>query len=396
MPVSFEESQSSNPDYTGFDHLTWYVGNALQSASFFITRYGFEPVAYRGPETGSHLVACYVVRNGRAVMQFMAPVADSNIIEVDARASATDRQLARDIHEHLSRHGDGVKDIAFQVTHVAEVWAHAVRNGAQPVQLPVQTADEKGEVCWATIGAYGDTTHTLINRSQYRGDFLPGYLEVAGSDGINKVLPPIDLVEIDHCVGIQLSEGLDEVVKYYETAFNFRQYWPVDDTQMCSAYSAMRSVVMASPNKVIKMPMNKPAVGVERSQIEEFVDYYNGAGCQHIAFRTGDIIQTVDHLSKRGVLFLEVPRSYYSDLKKRLGEKHESVSARIELLQRYNIFVDFDESGYLLQIFAKHITDRPTVFIEIIQRENFDGFGAGDFKSLFEASEREQAGRKNL
>ncbi|RAK72370.1 4-hydroxyphenylpyruvate dioxygenase family protein [Aspergillus fijiensis CBS 313.89] len=389
--------RSVNPNYTGYDYVSWYVGNARQTATYFVAHFGFSIVAYRGPETGSYLSCSYVVANGAARFVFTAPiVAADNAAE--QRGSDEDRRLLDEIQTHLNKHGDGVKDIAFQVDDVTGVWEHAVQNGgAVSLQEPTTLTDEvDGEILRATIKTFGDTAHTLINRSGYRGVFLPGYAAVSGLDRLNDLLPPVDVIEIDHCVGNQPWDGLDTIVKFYEDALNFHRYWTVDDKEMCSEFSAMRSVVVASPDEVIKMPMNEPAVGLKKSQIEEFVDYYNGAGCQHIAFRTANIIAAVENLGQRGVNFLTVPANYYTTMKKRLAASSLSIAEDIDTLQRYNILIDFDEGGYLLQIFTKHVVDRPTVFIEIIQRENFDGFGAGNFRSLFEAFERDQAARGNL
>ncbi|GLA01609.1 hypothetical protein AnigIFM60653_000543 [Aspergillus niger] len=384
-----------NPSYTGFDHIRWYVGNARQAATYFVAQFGFNIVAYRGPETGSHLSCSYVVTNGNARFVFTAPITSPNNTW-DKRASGADRQQLDEIHAHLTKHGDGVKDIAFAVDDVTGVWEHAVQHGAISIQEPKLLKDQSGEVRSATIQTYGDTAHTLINRSAYQGIFLPGYQAVSGQDRLNDLLPEIDVIEIDHCVGNQGWDGLDSIVKYYEDALNFHRYWTVDDKDMCSEYSAMRSIVMASPNEVIKMPMNEPATGLKKSQIEEFVEYYNGPGCQHIAFRTPNILQAVENLTTRGVTFLSVPETYYANMRKRLASANITLAEDINLLQKYNILIDFDEGGYLLQIFTKHVVDRPTVFLEIIQRENFDGFGAGNFKSLFEAFERDQEMRGNL
>ncbi|CAL5866137.1 uncharacterized protein PFLUO_LOCUS344 [Penicillium psychrofluorescens] len=367
------------PSYAGFHHLGWYVGNARQAATYYVTRFGFEVVAYRGPETGSPLLSSYVVKNGGACLSFTAPLVGPHK-SCDKPSSEEDRQLVKEIHDHLTKHGDGVKDIAFEVDD-------------QPTEL---AEIKNGKIISATITTFGDTTHTFINRSEYQGSFLPGYKEVTEHDPVNVILPKTAYIEIDHCVGNQPWNGLDQIVQYYENALNFHRYWSVDDKDMCSDYSAMRSIVVSSPDNVVKMPLNEPAVGLKKSQIEEFVDYYNGAGCQHIAFRTHDIVSAVKSLNSRGVKFLSVPPSYYTAIQERLAAKGVTIAQDINLLQKYNILIDFDEGGYLLQIFAKHVLDRPTVFIEIIQRENFDGFGAGNFKSLFEAFEREQELRGNL
>ncbi|KAJ5398654.1 hypothetical protein N7465_009143 [Penicillium sp. CMV-2018d] len=395
VPANRAVIRTMNPNYIGFDYIGWYVGNARQTVSYFVNHYGFSVLAYRGPETGSFATTAYVVGNGAARFVFTAPLGSPDS-SWDTRASEEERAFCSDLHAHLTKHGDGVKDIAFQVDEVRSVWAHAVENGAESVREPEVIKSDEGEVLIAAIRTFGDTIHTLINRSAYEGQFLPGFKTVEHTHDLQKHLPKIDIVEIDHCVGNQPWDGLDGIVKYYEEALNFHRFWTVDDKEMCTDFSAMRSVVVASPNEVIKMPMNEPTVGKKKSQIEEFCDYYNGAGCQHIAFRTSNIIEAVDSLQKRGVDFLSVPDTYYVDVRKRLQRMGTKVAEDINTLQQYNILIDFDEGGYLLQIFTKHVGDRPTVFLEIIQRENFDGFGAGNFKSLFEAFEREQALRGNL
>ncbi|GLI77708.1 hypothetical protein PoHVEF18_006001 [Penicillium ochrochloron] len=397
------------PEYVGFDHILWYVGNAKQAASYYITRMGFKAIAYRGPETGSPYLASYVIANGGAVFVLTGPVCgpartesekDNNALQ---KATSEDRAVLAAIHEHLTTHGDGVKDVAFRVTgDVGAVWKRAIDNGAAAVAEPKSVkADSEGDghIMMATVGTYGDTVHSLVNREHYadHAPFLPGYRVVDGDeDPINQILPPVEFLEIDHCVGNQTWGGVDQAVQFYEECLDFHRYWTVDDKEMCSEYSAMRSIVVASPNETIKMPMNEPAVGKKKSQIEEFVDYYHGAGVQHIAFRSNDIVSAVTNLQARGVQFLKVPSTYYADLRRRLSHVSWTLSADVDVLEKLNILVDFDERGYLLQIFAKHVGDRPTVFVEVIQRHGFDGFGAGNFKSLFEAFEREQALRGNL
>ncbi|KLJ09259.1 4-hydroxyphenylpyruvate dioxygenase 2 [Blastomyces silverae] len=402
------------PEYYGFDHITWYVGNAKQAASYFITRLGFTQIAYRGPETGSRAVASYVITNGGATFVLISPVCGKLADDETSSFGISDEEkvLLDEIHAHLEKHGDGVKDVAFQVNaNVKSKWERAVAHGAVSVMRPTIISGEEpgsGRIELATIKSYGDTTHTLVNRDHYKGCFMPGYVRVGKGDAINKLLPAVEFIEIDHCVGNQPWNGLDKAVKFYEDCLDFHRYWTVDDKNMCSDYSAMRSVVVASPNEVIKMPLNEPAVGKKKSQIEEFVDYYNGSGVQHIAFRTHDIISTVTNLRQRGVEFLSVPATYYDAMRARLAAIGAGntdgnnkggnlvIKESIDSLQALNILIDFDEQGYLLQIFTKHVLDRPTVFLEVIQRNNFDGFGAGNFKSLFEAFEREQAARGNL
>ncbi|CAG7929465.1 unnamed protein product [Penicillium olsonii] len=395
VPPNRAVIRTMNPNYIGFDYIGWYVGNARQTVSYFVNHYGFSVLAYRGPETGSFATTAYVIANGAARFVFTAPLGSPDSLW-DTRASEEDRSFCAEVHAHLTKHGDGVNNIAFQVDDVRGVWEHGVENGAESIQDPQILKTDDGEILVAVIQTFGDTIHTLIDRSSYRGPFLPGFRAIDGSNRLQEYLPKIDLIEVDHCVGNQGWNDLDGVVSFYENALNFHRYWTVDDKEMCSEFSAMRSVVVASPNEVIKMPLNEPAKGKKKSQIEEFCDYYNGAGCQHIAFRTNNIIETVDGLLKRGVDFLSVPDSYYADVRRRLEQTGTKVAEELDSLQKYNILIDFDEGGYLLQIFTKHIGDRPTVFLEIIQRENFDGFGAGNFKSLFEAFEREQALRGNL
>lgn len=390
------------PEFVGFDHIQWYVGNAKQAASYYTTRFGFTLIAYRGPETGSPYLTSYVVANGAAVFILTGPTCAPSHPEnkVLRDATADDRAALTAIHEHLTIHGDGISDVAFRVTgNIEEIWKRAIEHGASAKAQPQVVVEGDGQIITAAIGTYGDTVHSLINRDQYPSSapFLPGYRSIAAEDEdpINQLLPRVAFIEIDHCVGNQPWGGVDKAVRYYEECLDFHRYWTVDDTTMCSDYSAMRSIVVASPNEAIKMPMNEPAAGKKKSQIEEFVDYYHGAGVQHIAFRTEDIVQAVTSLKKRGVQFLRVPKSYYTDLRQRLSHVSWTLEADVDVLERLNVLVDFDERGYLLQIFAKHVGDRPTVFIEVIQRKGFDGFGAGNFKSLFEAFEREQALRGN-
>ncbi|RAK82689.1 4-hydroxyphenylpyruvate dioxygenase family protein [Aspergillus fijiensis CBS 313.89] len=394
-----EELSPSNlgPEYVGFDHITRYVGNAKQAASYYITRLGFEHVAYRGPETGSRNIVSYVVANHGATFVLTSPVRTPSETE-GAVSECDEKPFLAEIHAHLTKHGDGVKDVAFRIHgDVESIWKRAIGNGATSITAPQILADgDSGSISVATVGAYGDTTHTLISRQHYSGPFLPGYKAVVEEDPINRLLPQIDFIEIDHCVGNQPSNGVGSIVRYYEDCFNFHRYWTVDDSSMCGEYSAMRSIVVASPNEVIKMPMNEPAPGKKKSQIEEFVDFYNDAGVQHIAFRTHDIVTAVSRLRQRGMSFLRVPEEYYIELRRRLSDGGPRIAEDIERLRELHILVDFDEKGYLLQIFTKHVLDRPTVFLEVIQRNNFDGFGAGNFKSLFEAFEREQALRGNL
>ncbi|QGA17279.1 hypothetical protein EYB26_004950 [Talaromyces marneffei] len=387
---------SSLDKYRGYDHMTWYVGNAKQAASWYVTRMGFEMIAYQGLETNSRCTTSYVVANNN--VRFVLTSATQSYSALEESASFEERQLVKEIYEHLEKHGDAVKDVAFEVDDVHALFSNAVAAGAANVQEPTTIKSGRdGFIVAATIKTFGDTTHTFLDRRSYTGAFLPGYHAVTESDPIQRYLPTINVDEIDHCVGNHDWNDLESACNFYEECLGFRRFWTVDDRSLTTEYSTMNSIVMASPgNEKIKMPMNEPAVGKKKSQIEEFVQFYNGAGVQHIAFHTTDIVQTVTNMKERGVQFITVPRTYYEDLSLRLKSHGMTVEEDMEILQRLSILVDFDEGGYLLQIFTKPLLDRPTVFLEIIQRNNFDGFGAGNFKALFEAVEREQAKRGNL
>ncbi|QSZ32786.1 hypothetical protein DSL72_002365 [Monilinia vaccinii-corymbosi] len=398
-------SSLSTPNFHGYDHITWYVGNAKQAASYYCTRLGFENIAYKGLETGSRYIASHVVANGKIRFVLTSPVKAYSGLKDDEPISEKDKELLKEIYEHLEKHGDAVKDVAFEVDDVGSVYYNAVEQGAVGVQKPVKGADEDGEVTTAIIRTYGDTTHTLISRNHYTGTFLPGYRAVPPhkTDPLNALLPPVPLQVIDHCVGNQDWGAMQSACAYYEKCLSFHRFWSVDDSQISTAHSALNSIVMASPNNAVKMPINEPAFGLRKSQIEEYVDFYSGAGVQHIALRTTDIITSVSHMRARGVEFISVPETYYETMRERLREQKSglpgcgwSLKEDFEEIRRLNILIDFDEGGYLLQLFTKPLMDRPTVFLEIIQREGFEGFGAGNFKSLFEAIEREQEERGNL
>ncbi|GAM34392.1 hypothetical protein TCE0_015r01945 [Talaromyces pinophilus] len=398
-------TQSALSSYRGYDHVHWYVGNAKQAATFYITRMGFSRVAYRGLETGSRSVCSHVVRNGGITFVLTSPLRSPYNTEKLERLlpSAEEREYLKEIHEHLARHGDAVKDVAFEVDSVDDVFAAAVQNGAVAVSQPKTVEDENGQVRVATIRTYGDTTHTLIQRlgveKPYSGVFLPGYRDETtsgSSDPITAFLPKVDLRRIDHCVGNQDWDEMEKVCAYYEKVLGFHRFWSVDDKDICTDYSALKSIVMSSPNDIVKMPINEPAHGKKQSQIEEYVDFYDGAGVQHIALLTDDIISAITNLKARGVEFIKVPPTYYDNMWMRLKKAGMMPKEAWEDIKNLDILIDFDEGGYLLQLFTKHLMDRPTVFIEIIQRNNFSGFGAGNFKSLFEAIEREQALRGNL
>ncbi|KAF1982786.1 4-hydroxyphenylpyruvate dioxygenase [Aulographum hederae CBS 113979] len=387
--------QNPSPNYHGYHHVTWWVGNAKQAASFYITRMGFHSIAYQGLETGSRLLASHVVGNGNVRFVFTSPIRAPQ--GPRSHQSPEERKMLAEIYAHLEQHGDAVKDVAFEVDDVRAVYFNAVEKGADGVTEPTVLHDDMdGDVLTAKVRTYGDTTHTFIEKQAYSGAFLPGFKALDSVDPLSKLLPKIELEAIDHCVGNQDWDQMDAACEFYEECLGFHRFWSVDDQDICTDFSALRSVVMASANEVVKMPINEPAAGKKKSQIEEYVDFYNGPGVQHIALRTTDIISTVTNMRARGVDFISVPETYYATMRQRLKQSPIKLNEDFEIIQSLNILIDFDEGGYLLQLFTKPLLDRPTVFIEIIQRNNFSGFGAGNFKSLFEAIEREQDKRGNL
>ena len=393
-PVPSATSSSDFASYRGYHHVHWYVGNAKQAASFYVSRMGFERVAYRGLETGSRAIVSHVVRNGNVTFILTSPL---RCLEQSDRFSEAEAKQLKEIHEHQERHGDAVKDVAFEVDNVDAIYNAAISAGGVSIAEPHDVSDTYGTVRLATIRTYGDTTHTLIQKTTYNGIFLPGYRsETKVADSLNRFLPSVNLEAIDHCVGNQDWDEMENACDYYEKVLGFHRFWSVDDKDICTEYSALKSIVMASPNEVVKMPINEPAKGKKQSQIEEYVDFYGGPGVQHIALRTDNIIRDITNLKARGVEFIKVPETYYDSMKTRLKKAGLTLNEDFETLKSLDILIDFDEGGYLLQLFTKHLMDRPTVFIEIIQRNNFSGFGAGNFKSLFEAIEREQELRGNL
>lgn len=386
------------PSFNGYDHVTWWVGNAKQAASYYSTLFGMKPVAYRGLETGSRYFTSHVVANNNVRFVFTSPIRSLAYLPEDEPITPEEKRLLGEMHAHLERHGDAVKDVAFEVDSVEGVYSRAVSQGADAVQAPTTTKDKLfGSVTTAVIRTYGDTTHTLISRDDYTGPFLPGY-RAATLPTATVALPDVKLARIDHCVGNQDWNAMVEACAFYERCLSFHRFWSVDDSEISTEFSALNSIVMATANEVVKMPINEPAPGKKRSQIEEYVTFNSGAGVQHIALLTMDIVSTVTALRARGVQFIDVPTTYYDTMRHRLRTEKRSWELREDFatIERLNILMDYDEGGYLLQLFTKPLMDRPTVFIEIIQRNDFDGFGAGNFKSLFEAIEREQADRGNL
>ncbi|KAF2969868.1 hypothetical protein GQX73_g3719 [Xylaria multiplex] len=394
--------QAGVPEFHGYDHVTWWVGNAKQAASYYNTLFGFRTVAYRGLETGSRYFTSYVVSNNEVRFVFTSPIRSHAHLPAEEPISDDDLALLKEMHQHLERHGDAVKDVAFDVDDVQAVYDRAV-SGADGIAVSVQPPrvsrgeGKDGEVVTAVIRTYGDTTHTLISRRGYKGAFLPGFAPRDPAPS-SVALPPIDLVRIDHCVGNQSWNEMVAACDFYERCLSFHRFWSVDDKTICTDFSALNSIVMSSANAVVKMPINEPAPGKKKSQIEEFVTFNSGPGVQHIALLTDDIIATVSAMRARGVEFINVPSTYYATIRHRLKTEKRAweLGQDLDTLERLSILIDYDEAGYLLQLFTKPLMDRPTVFIEIIERHDFEGFGAGNFKSLFEAIEREQAERGNL
>lgn len=367
--------------YVRFHHITFWVGNAKQAASYYCTKFGFEALAYKGLETGSREVVSHAIRQNKIIFVFQSALNPGN----------------KEMTDHLGKHGDGVKDIAFQVEDCDFLVKTAKARGADVVKGPWVEEDNDGKVKYAILKTYGDTTHTLVEYlGPYRGIFMPGYKEPLYRDPFIPTLSKGCLNFIDHVVGNQPDDEMLPVVDWYQKCLMFHRYWSVDDKQVHTNYSSLRSIVVTNYEETIKMPINEPAAGRRKSQIQEYVDYYGGAGVQHIALNTSDIIQSVTNLKSRGMEFLNTPDSYYDQLKEKLKTAKIKVQEDLKKLQELKILIDFDENGYLLQIFTKPVQDRPTLFLEVIQRHNHNGFGAGNFQSLFEAIEYDQEARGNL
>ncbi|XP_064210160.1 4-hydroxyphenylpyruvate dioxygenase-like [Anguilla rostrata] len=363
-----------------FDHLTFWVGNAMQAASFYCNKMGFEPLAYQGLETGCRDVVSHVVKQGKIIYVFQSALNPGN----------------KEMGEHLVKHGDGAKDIAFTVEDCDFIVEKARQRGAVIVKEPYVLEDKYGWVKLAVLQTYGDTTHTLVERTEYKGLFLPGFKAPLFKDPLLAKLPSGKLNFIDHVVGNQPDNEMVPVVEWYQKNLLFHRFWSVDDKQLQTDFSALRSIVVANYEETVKMPINEPALGRRMSQIQEYVDYYGGPGVQHIAMNTSDIITAIRNLKERGMEFMNVPDTYYQQLRERLKYSEVKIKENLDTLEELRILVDFDDNGYLLQIFTKPVQDRPTVFLEVIQRHNHQGFGAGNFKSLFEAIEADQNARGNL
>jgi 4-hydroxyphenylpyruvate dioxygenase len=355
----------------GTDYVEFYVGNAKQAAHFYKSAFGFQSLAYSGPETGSKDKVSYVVRQNKLTFVFTTALHPNHPIA-----------------QHVQLHGDGVNILALRVDNATSAWNETTARGGKSSMEPVILADKWGEVVLSGIHTYGDTIHLFVERNNYNGPFMPGFTEW-------KTVydpPSTGLQYVDHCVGNVGWNQMDRWVKFYEDVMGFRNILSFDDNDISTEYSALMSKVMSNGNGYVKFPINEPAEGKKRSQIEEYLDFYRGEGVQHVALATQNIVDTVTQLRDRGVEFLQVPSSYYDDLLSRVGTIDEDVQPLKEL----GILVDRDEEGYLLQIFTKPVEDRPTLFFEIIQRKGAQSFGKGNFKALFEAIEREQSARGNL
>jgi len=355
----------------GWDHVELWVGNAKQAAYFYEHALGFHRTAYAGPETGVRDRASYVLEQGEIRFVLTSAVRE-----------------AHEITRHHAKHGDGVRDIALTVPDATEAYRQAVSRGASGVVEPTTVEDDFGTIETAAIATYGDTIHTFVNRSDYAGPFKPGYVSVS-ANGSSKGL---GLTNIDHIVGNVELGRMDYWVEFYERVFGMTNILHFGDDQIQTEYSALMSKVMSDGEGKIKFPINEPAEGKRKSQIEEYIEFYGGAGAQHIALATTDIVGTVEVLKEHGMVFLDTPDSYYDEVEGRVGEIAEDYGD----LQRHRILADRDEDGYLLQIFTKTAQDRPTLFFEVIERHGATSFGEGNFKALFEAIEREQALRGNL
>ncbi|MEO6537724.1 MAG: 4-hydroxyphenylpyruvate dioxygenase [Ferruginibacter sp.] len=355
----------------GTDYVEFYVGNAKQAAHFYKTAFGFQSLAYAGPETGMMDKVSYVIRQNKLTFVLTTPLRTNN-----------------EIADHIEKHGDAVKFLALKVENATDSWEQTTKRGGKSYLEPLTLKDDNGEVVISGIHTYGETVHLFIERKNYSGIFMPGFREW------KSVYNPAStgLQYVDHCVGNVGWNQMNPWVKFYEDVMGFKNILSFDDKDISTEYSALMSKVMSNGNGYVKFPINEPAEGKKKSQVEEYLDFYNGEGVQHVAIATNNIIATVNDLQSRGVEFLKIPASYYVDILDRVGKIDED----LEPLSELGILIDKDEEGYLLQIFSKPIQDRPTLFFEIIQRKGAKSFGKGNFKALFEALEREQDARGNL
>lgn len=356
----------------GTDYVEFYVGNAKQAAHYYISAFGFQPLAYAGPETGVKDHVSYAVRQNKLTFVLTTPLRSGN-----------------EIADHVYKHGDGVKCLALKVEDAAKAWQETTVRGARSYMEPAVLKDAQGELVMSGIHTYGDVVHLFVERKNYNGVFMPGYR--VWNNPYYKT-EETGLLYVDHCVGNVGWNQMNRWVQFYEEVMGFRNILSFDDNDISTEYSALMSKVMSNGNGYVKFPINEPAEGKKKSQVEEFLEFYNGEGVQHVAMATNDIVATVTALRNRGVDFLRVPTTYYDDLLERVG----TIDEDLEPLKELGILVDRDEEGYLLQLFSKPVQDRPTLFFEIIQRKGAKSFGKGNFKALFEAIEREQEARGNL
>ncbi len=370
-PMKTDGQQTDFLPLLGTDYVEFYVGNAKQAAHYYKTAFGFQSLAYAGPETGVKDKASYVVRQNKLTFVLTTPVKPGN-----------------EIADHIYKHGDGVKMLALKVEDATSAWKETIKRGAKSYMEPLTMKDDGGKIIMSGIHTYGDTIHLFIERKNYTGIFMPGFRKWESAYN------PSDagLLYVDHCVGNVGWNQMNKWVSFYEDVMGFKNILSFDDKDISTEYSALMSKVMSNGNGYVKFPINEPAEGKKKSQVEEYLEFYNGEGCQHIAIATNNIIESVTQLQERGVEFLKIPSSYYASILDRVGHIDED----LEPLSKLGILIDKDEEGYLLQIFSKPVEDRPTLFFEIIQRKGARSFGKGNFKALFEAIEREQEERGNL
>jgi 4-hydroxyphenylpyruvate dioxygenase len=369
-----KREQSAQTDFLplqGTDYVEFYVGNAKQAAHYYKTAFGFQSLAYCGPETGTKDRASYAIRQNKLTFVLTTALRPDNPIA-----------------DHVYKHGDGVKVLALRVEDATSAWKETTKRGGKSYMEPTTLTDEHGRVVMSGIHTYGDTVHLFIERGDYNGVFMPGYRKLESTYNP----PETGLLYVDHCVGNVDWNQMNPRVKFYEDVMGFRNILTFDDKDISTEYSALMSKVMSNGNGYVKFPINEPAEGKKKSQVEEYLEFYNGEGVQHVAIATGDIVETVTTLQSRGVEFLKIPTTYYDTLPERVGHIDEDLGP----LARLGILVDRDNEGYLLQIFSKPVEDRPTLFFEIIQRKGAKSFGKGNFKALFEALEKEQDARGNL
>ncbi|MEP6676319.1 MAG: 4-hydroxyphenylpyruvate dioxygenase [Ferruginibacter sp.] len=372
--LAIDSKQQATTDFLplqGTDYVEFYVGNAKQAAHFYKTAFGFQSLAYAGPETGMKDKVSYVIRQNKLTFVLTTPL-------------RTDNEIA----DHIYKHGDGVKVLALKVEDAASAYEETTKRGGKSYLAPSVLKDDQGEVILSGIHTYGETVHLFIERKNYNGIFMPGFREWKTEYNPSST----GLLYVDHCVGNVGWNQMNPWVKFYEEVMGFKNILSFDDKDISTEYSALMSKVMSNGNGFVKFPINEPAEGKKKSQVEEYLDFYNGEGVQHVAIATANIIETVKDLQSRGIEFLKIPASYYEEVLDRVGKIDEDLAPLKEL----GILIDRDEEGYLLQIFSRPLEDRPTVFFEIIQRKGAKSFGKGNFKALFEALEREQDSRGNL